>query len=368
MTRRFGVQQKGKVRPIDDYKASMVNSAVTQVETVTLHGVDHIAGVCSSFLRALHQHGRSETLVSKCWDLASAYKQIPLSEEAYSMDSYIVVYNPGSGLPEIFQQAVLPFGSVASVTAFLRCALGIWHIGSRLLKLMWTSYFDDFLSITTKNLTRHTEICISTFFHLLGWDLSTDKLVPYSECCKVLGVELALYRTPEGMLEVRNTPERAEELRTTIKDLLHAGVLRRADGERWRVRLQFASNQLFGRRFRNCLRELNSHLSRGLRQINPNLEMALQMMAHLLTNNAPRQVDTNFMNRVHLYANALFDPMGTQGLVAFCLILLVVVLGASVKPWKRSCWLPSCHRPKRRRSWSWKVLLLPQLLTPSKAH
>ena len=217
LTRRFGVQQKGKVRPIDDYKASMVNSAVTQVETVTLHGVDHIAGVCSSFLRALHQHGRSETLVSKCWDLASAYKQIPLSDEAYSMDSYIVVYNPGSGLPEIFQQAVLRFGSVASVTAFLRCALGIWHIGSRLLKLMWTSYFDDFLSITTKNLTRHTEICISTFFHLLGRDLSTDKLVPYSECCKVLGVELALYRTPEGMLEVRNTPERAEELRTTIQ-------------------------------------------------------------------------------------------------------------------------------------------------------
>ena len=156
MTRRFGVQQKGKVRPIDDYKASMVNSAVTQVETVTLHGVDHIAGVCSSFLRALHQHGRSETLVSKCWDLASAYKQISLSDEAYSMDSYIVVYNPGSGLPEIFQQAVLPFGSVASVTAFLRCALEIWHIGSRLLKPMWTSYFDDFLSITTKNLTRHT--------------------------------------------------------------------------------------------------------------------------------------------------------------------------------------------------------------------
>ena len=106
------------------------------------------------------------------------HKQIPLSDEAYSMDSYIVVYNPGSGLPEIFQQAVLSFGSVASVTAFLRCALGIWHIGSRLLKLMRTSYFDDFLSITTKNLTRHTEICISTFFHLLGWDLSTDKLVP----------------------------------------------------------------------------------------------------------------------------------------------------------------------------------------------
>ena len=39
LTRRFGVIQKGKVRPIDDYKASLVNSSVTQVETVTIHGI-----------------------------------------------------------------------------------------------------------------------------------------------------------------------------------------------------------------------------------------------------------------------------------------------------------------------------------------
>ena len=37
--------QKDKVRPIDDYKASLVNSAVTQVEVVTLHGIDHIASL-----------------------------------------------------------------------------------------------------------------------------------------------------------------------------------------------------------------------------------------------------------------------------------------------------------------------------------
>ena len=43
LTRRFGVFQKGKMRPIHDHKASLVNSSVTQMETVTVHGVDHIA-------------------------------------------------------------------------------------------------------------------------------------------------------------------------------------------------------------------------------------------------------------------------------------------------------------------------------------
>ena len=316
LTRRFGVSQKGKVRPIDDYKASLVNSAVTQVEMVTLHGVDHIAGLGSAFFKAFAASGRSEVLVAKCWDLAAAYKQIPLSDSAHLLDSYIVVFNPTSGRPEIFQQAVLPFGSVASVTAFLRCALGIWLIGSHALHLVWSSYFDDFLSFATQNLTKHTDLCISTFFHLLGWELSLDKLVPYSQCCKVLGVELVLYKSPEGMFTVCNTAERAEELTSAISDILRQGTLKKSDGEKLRGRLQFASNQLFGRRFRNCLRALNVHISRSnltLTVVGPELKSALKVMMHLLTANSPRQVDANFFDWVHIYVDASFEPEGFSG-------------------------------------------------------
>ena len=91
-----------------------------------------------------------------------------LGAAACETDSYIVIYNPPTGNPEIYKQAVLPFGSIPSVTAFLRCALGIWHVGSSLLKLAWTSYFDDFLSMTPACLDKHTELCVSTLFQLLG--------------------------------------------------------------------------------------------------------------------------------------------------------------------------------------------------------
>ena len=114
-------------------------------------------------------------------------------------------------------------------------------------------------------------------------------------------------------VRIDNTDNRKAEIAAAITQILDTGTLIRPDALRLRGRLQFASNQLFGRRFRNCLRELNSHLSRGLRQINPNLEMALQMMAHLLTNNAPRQVDANFMEWVHLYVDASFDSDGYSG-------------------------------------------------------
>ena len=37
LTKRFPVKQKNKVRPIDDYKASLVNFAVTQNVGVAIH-------------------------------------------------------------------------------------------------------------------------------------------------------------------------------------------------------------------------------------------------------------------------------------------------------------------------------------------
>lgn len=91
LTRRFGVQQKSKTRH---------------------------AAMISCILRRSLSSGHSPELTSKTWDLADAYKQLPLSDEAFNLDSYLVVYSPRSKGPQVFQQSVLPFGSVASVTAF----------------------------------------------------------------------------------------------------------------------------------------------------------------------------------------------------------------------------------------------------------
>ena len=53
LTKRFPVKQKNKVRPIDDYKASLVNYAVTQTEGVTIHTIDHIADTMTAWWLAV---------------------------------------------------------------------------------------------------------------------------------------------------------------------------------------------------------------------------------------------------------------------------------------------------------------------------
>ena len=308
LTKRFGVKQKNKVRPIDDYKASMVNSSVAQSETATVHTIDHISALIACFLKVSNEKGRNSRLAAKTWDLKDAYKQIPLSDQAYAQDSYLAVYNPSSGEAEVFQQKVLPFGSIASVTAFLRVAHGIWKLGTELLLLAWTSYFDDFFSVSDEVTARHTEFVISAMFRILGWNLSSEKLVDYHTVCKVLGVEFDFKMAGQGLVYVRNTEDRVKELCEEIDGILLNCVLKRSDGERLRGRLQFASGQLLGRYARNKMRQLSTHIACGRSSLSPDTTDALQALKRQLASNIPREVSGNLSDHVHIYVDASFDP------------------------------------------------------------
>lgn len=111
LTKRFPVRQKNKVRPIDDYKANMVNHSVTESEGVTVHTIDHVASMVSYWLRIRESHPTRTDLCAKCWDLSDAYKQIPLSDEAYEQDVFLAVYNPESGKASVFGSECCRSGS-----------------------------------------------------------------------------------------------------------------------------------------------------------------------------------------------------------------------------------------------------------------
>lgn len=76
LTKRFPVEQKNKVQPINDYKANMVNQSVAQTEGVTVRTIDRVASTGAYWLKASKRlTGRSE-LQAKCWDLSHPYKRI----------------------------------------------------------------------------------------------------------------------------------------------------------------------------------------------------------------------------------------------------------------------------------------------------
>ena len=125
---------------------------------------------------------------------------------------------------------------------------------------MWSSYFDDFFSVEICDFSKHTDLVIASFFSILGWKLSAEKLVDYHTICKVLGVEFDPGMSGEGLSWVYNTGDRVDELCHQLGDIIQAGFLKRSEGERLRGRLQFACGQLFGRAARNHIRILSDHI------------------------------------------------------------------------------------------------------------
>ena len=171
------------MRPIDDYKLSMVNASMTQTEKVVVHDLDVVAAMASAWMREHLKAGHAAETVAKCWDLKAAYKQLALDDSSFELDSFFVIYSPTQGEPLIFKQRVLPFGSIASVTGFIRSSLGLWSVSVKLLASVWSMYFDDFLHLTRASYARHAALVLGVFFRLFGWEVSADKLCPYDSCC-----------------------------------------------------------------------------------------------------------------------------------------------------------------------------------------
>ena len=210
LTKRFPVKQKNKVRPIDDYEASLVNFAFTQNEGVTIHSIDHITSMLAFWMRS-GSLSVGDGLVAKCWGLSDAYKQVPLSDEAFHLNSYLAVYDPSCSSAKIFKQCL-----AFRVDSFRHCLPssfsctvegGVHPPSSHAVSLLRR------LSLfSTKQRVEACWLLCRRSFLVIGWKISKNKLLDFNTLCKVLGVQLDLRQSGDRLCFVTNTEERVEEL------------------------------------------------------------------------------------------------------------------------------------------------------------
>ena len=76
VSKRFPLMQGSKLRPMDDYSRSQVNSAISIYDQVTTDGVDVVAAMVAFHMKKLSEAGQSTKLVGRSLDLSSAYRQL----------------------------------------------------------------------------------------------------------------------------------------------------------------------------------------------------------------------------------------------------------------------------------------------------
>ena len=105
-----------------------------------------------------------------------------------------VVNDAQGGGPHYFGMNTLPFGAVASVASFLRLSLSIWFIGFAALRLLWTTFYDDFSLVSASRLENSASWAAESLFELLGLIYAKEgkKYAPFSTFFQTLELKSAL--------------------------------------------------------------------------------------------------------------------------------------------------------------------------------
>ena len=310
--RRFGVLQKDKLRPIDDFKENQVNKTFASSEKLELRTTDHTLWSLFTVLKFLLFDGRLDFVLSSgehlcaevhpawksiepnfktsCIDLKSAYKQLPLNEDNYK-DSVVTIWNPDKKCVECFVMKVLPFGAAASVHHFLRVSTFLQAVG-RYMGLLWSAFFDDFVLLSHAMHESSTMTSALSLFDVLGFQYSNDKLQPFKGKTEMMGVELDLLDAKTGTIKVRNKASRSSELCEVLERILKQKKVVVKELPTTLGKLQFAEGQLCGRSGRLALSELRRHEKSGDKEAildNRSLDASL-LLFEKLRNGKPRTI------------------------------------------------------------------------------
>ena len=262
----------------------------------------------------LREKGSPSDLLAKTYDLKAAYRQVPVREDNLVF-AYFSVYNPSSGLPEVYRMKTLPFGATHSVFSFLRLSRMIFTIATRALFLLVTSFFDDFVLATPQGMTESAASSMELIFMITGWDFAREgrKRTTFSTVCQALGVEFRLDESGERRMFIANTSKRVDDLCKLIGEILSRGTLSRADGLSLRGKLGFADSFLHGRLGALLLKQIVQHVYGSGSEVDPDLRTCLNLMRSRLQTGMPKLVGVSTMLEWFLLTDASYEQSSNTG-------------------------------------------------------
>ena len=269
LAKRFGLQQKNKIRVIDDCSLDGYNKTYGTKEKLRVHAVDQIAAYLSWICTELGEELDDE-IVGRTYDLRSAYKQFGVSSETRSR-LRLLVWDVEQRKPALLGVNALPFGAAGSVSAFLRISMAIWFIGTVGLKLCWTVCYDDYTVLCKRRMSNGTGIAAEALFDLFGMWFAREgtKAMDFSDQVRTLGLVIRL-GSAVGPFTIGHTTERRQELCESLEAVLETERIEPKQAERLRGRMQWFEGYAFGRIAQHSLKVLSELSLRQQRNVKLN--------------------------------------------------------------------------------------------------
>ena len=312
---RFGLQQKDKVRVIDDFSIAAVNHTTGLQEKLKIFGIDDIAALLAYSLDTC-ETAEHPIMLGKTMDLKSAYKQFGICS-ADRECIRVVTCRPSTKDLVVLLVNALPFGATGSVSGFLRVSMFLWFLGMMGLRLAWTCFYDDYTMVSRTDCTSNAGWAAECLFDLLGilYAKEGKKATCFDKIFGTLGVIFDLTSLCKKSFSLTHTSTRREELVETLKELLQSQTFTSKAVERLRGRMLWYENFVCGRQANILVARLGRYInnSKGPQFFDHNLRETLIQLLERVQNGAPVVVNSRVLSTWVCFTDGACEDRASVG-------------------------------------------------------
>ena len=309
IAKRFPLQQRKKIRLIDDFSICGVNSTFGLQEKLRVEAIDEMIACLLVAMDESHDRHKPK-LVGRCFDLKSACKQFGV--DAYHAEHLKIALKKSRGEVAFYDVLALPFGATGSVSAFLRLASSIAFIGVAGLGLTWTVFFDDFTCVSSEKMKDNTSFYAESLFKLLGMCFAEEgpKAPPFASTFKTLGLQLDISARTENLFTSEHTVTRRKELEETMSEMLRARTLTCKQLERLHGRLVWFNSYIFGRSINEAVPVISKHSRKndGSVAVGEELSWTLHRLLEVVTNAQPLKISKCLSLTWIVFTDGAYEP------------------------------------------------------------
>jgi hypothetical protein len=255
VTRRFPVvhrssKRKMKVRIIDDFKESRINSLCEISGRIRMGSISNLVEIAHRMWRS---HPDRHIHISKA-DFSKAYRACPIKEDHLPFCRCVISHE---GHLVTSGQLAMPFGAVSAVYAWDRLGEAITAILRESMLLPVDRYVDDLFWIDWAETSSDTLSQVLELVSIIGLTLDPDKSDVPSPKMDILGASVQLIQSTHRLL-VKTAIDQAKASFwiQELSDLLSSKVISSGHFERMAGKLAFACFAAFGRSARSRLNSI----------------------------------------------------------------------------------------------------------------
>ena len=286
-SRRFGVLQKGVIRPCDDCKESWINLCSTMRESISPDAADFPAHIASLFYSVL---GRKARLSGGCDDWKKAYRQIPVDDPSRSV---VACWDPDSKSVVYFVVRGHVFGAVHAVNSFNAVSKFLTVSCRSLFACCGGNYFDDHVMVEPDFAGGSAQQGLACVANACGFIFDPDKHVDMARRFVYLGVQNDFSRVPDGFSILRILPERQDALVDACRGFLKSGSMSHGQAASLRGKLYFAATSAYGKVGRAALQPIlqrQDSKGRSATRLTPAMILSLKFFITLLHHMPDREI------------------------------------------------------------------------------